>query len=145
MIRASSLISLHKPSFRTLTHYTSVFVPFSVLVTFLSPQLCFTFWHKIYFFSFNLHFVASFSWATSVLKFMFLFVYQFSFSSPEYEIEKTGLESESMVSRNQSFQVNIVFTNINAFPFIIINTFLILWYTEFGSLLTDINKTKISN
>ena len=57
---------------------------------------------------------------------MFLFVYQFSFSSPEYEIEKTGLESESMVSRNQSFQVNIVLTNINAFPFIIINTFLIL-------------------
>ena len=64
-------------------HSTNVLLSFSVLVSFLSPRLYFTFWHRIHFSSFNLHFVASFSWTPGDPKLLFSFLYYFIFSSPK--------------------------------------------------------------
>ena len=60
LTRAPSLIPL-KPSIKTFEHSTNIFLPFTVLVRFLSPRLSFTFWYRIHFSTFNVHFVASFS------------------------------------------------------------------------------------
>ena len=99
LIRASSLIPLNKPSFKTFEYSTKVFLPFSVLVSFLSPRLSFTFRHRILFSSFHLHFVASFSWTPDDPKLMFLFVYQFSFSSPKSKSHDKYKIYRKLVSR----------------------------------------------
>ena len=75
LICASSLIPLNKPFFITFEHSANVFFPISVLVSFISPRLCFTLWHRVHFWSFNLHFVTSFSWTPCDPKRMPLFVY----------------------------------------------------------------------
>ena len=77
LIRASSSIPLHKPSIKIFKHSTNVFLPFSVLKSFLSPRLSFTFWHRIHLSSFNSHLAAFFSWTPGDPKLLFLFVYYF--------------------------------------------------------------------
>ena len=81
IIRASSSIPFKKPFFKTLGHSTNVFLPFSVLVSFLLPLLSYTFWHRIHFISCNLHSFVSFGWTPSDPKLALIFVYQFSFTS----------------------------------------------------------------
>ena len=77
LIRALSLIPLNKRSFKTFKHSAYIFLPLSVLMSFLSPRLSFTLLHRIHFSSFNLYFFASLSWTPGDPKLLLLFVCYF--------------------------------------------------------------------
>lgn len=78
----------------------NVFLPFSVFGNFY--HLSFTFWHRIHFSSFSLHFVASFSWTPGDIKLMFVFVYQFSCSPKSKSHDKYKIKKK-LVSKVQAW------------------------------------------